>query len=103
MDLIKSWSGNVDSLVVDENNAQFILGGEWTLSIEDGKVTDFNADIDMTPADGDGSAFFSIYDVNLNLLQLAFVYSCSGYLCPSGMAFVHLCLSAFYPRLDLYS
>jgi hypothetical protein len=50
----KSWSGTLNSLV-DANNEKFIVGGEWTLSLNGNNVTEFSADIDMVSSDGTGA------------------------------------------------
>lgn len=49
----KSWSGTVNS-IVENANGKYIVGGEWTLSLDGNNVTELNADIDMVSSDGMG-------------------------------------------------
>jgi len=49
----KSFSGSLNSLV-DASDGKYIVGGEWTLSLDGSDVTEFNADIDMVSIDGTG-------------------------------------------------
>src|SRR5437867_13435564 len=48
-------SGTINSLVHDGDKAKYVIGGEWTLSLDGDKVKDFSADLEMAGADGMGS------------------------------------------------
>ena len=50
----ESFSGSINS-IVDASNAKYIVGGEWTLSLDGNDVTEFAADIDMVSSDGTGA------------------------------------------------
>jgi hypothetical protein len=51
----ESSSGTINSLVQENGETTFILGGEWSLSLDGEQVTDFSADLDMTSSDGTGA------------------------------------------------
>ena len=48
-------SGTINSVVHDGDKARYVIGGDWTLSLDGNKVKDFSADLDMAGADGTGS------------------------------------------------
>lgn len=50
----ESFSGSINS-IVDASNAKYIVGGEWTMSIDGKDLTEFSADIDMVSNDGKGA------------------------------------------------
>lgn len=48
-------SGTVNSLVQEDGETTYVLGGEWNLSLEGDNLTEFSADLVMTASDGTGS------------------------------------------------
>lgn len=48
-------SGTVNSLVQEDGETTYIIGGEWNLSLDEDRVSDFSADLVMTGSDGTGA------------------------------------------------
>lgn len=50
-----SMTGTINSLVHEEGEVAYVLGGDWQLELEGGEITDFSADLVMVGTDGSGA------------------------------------------------
>jgi len=64
-------SGTINSLVQEEGETTYIIGGDWNLSLDEDKVSDFSADLVMAGSDGMAAHTHKIVMVGEDTLQLA--------------------------------
>jgi hypothetical protein len=50
-----SMTGTINSLVQEDGEVAYVLGGDWQLAFEGGEITDFTADLVMVGSDGSGA------------------------------------------------
>jgi hypothetical protein len=54
-DSTEDQSGTINSLIQQDGEAAYVIGGEWSLSLDGDELSDFSADLVMTKSDGTGS------------------------------------------------
>jgi hypothetical protein len=64
-------SGTINSLVQEDGKTTYIIGGDWNLSLDEDKVSDFSADLVMARSDGMGAHSHKILMAGEDTLQLA--------------------------------
>ena len=68
---IESSSGTINSLVQEDGETTYILGGEWSLSIDSDEISDFKADLVMAKSDGTGAHEHEIVMAGESTINLA--------------------------------
>ncbi len=64
-------SGTINSLVQEDGETTYIIGGDWSLSLDEDRVSDFSADLMMASSDGTGAHSHKIVMAGGDTLQLA--------------------------------
>ena len=54
-DSTEDQSGTINSLIQQDGEAAYVIGGEWSLSRDGDELSDFSADLVMTKSDGTGA------------------------------------------------